>query len=127
MRTARGSNMENERDELPPKQKARRHQPGPEEIWIKAFLEFSGTDRVTRFYRDGMQGVSLTRAVEALRLGDCLYTEKCDGPGAICRFEHQSDDDAVEVTVFFVAADEVLEIREARVLMEVKGETNDAA
>ena len=106
--------------------RGRRRRLTPEEIWVRGFLGTSGTQNVTRAYLDGLVDVSLTRAVEGLCCGTCVSVEKCDGPGCVCVFEHESDDDAVEVTVFFVAAEEVLEVRGARILMEAKSEPDAA-
>lgn len=93
----------------------KRHRFAVEETWVRGFLEHSGTENITRFCPQDMIGVSLTRACEALSLGTCVYSDKCEGSGAICTFEHESEDDIVEVTVVFVAAEETLEILKARV------------
>jgi len=94
----------------------RRRRHSPEERWVRSFLEYAGTENVTRFCPENLQGVSLTRAVQALARGFCVSAEKCDGAGSVCVFEDADDDiGAVEVTVFFIASEEVLEIRGARV------------
>lgn len=108
----------------PPKPKKRRRLT-PEQIWIRDFLEFYGTDNVTRFCRDDLGGVSLIRIVQALARGDHVSSEKCDGPGAVCVFLHESDDDEVEVTVWFEAGTMMLELRGARKVKEKNNE--DAA
>jgi hypothetical protein len=109
----------------PPKRK-RRSRRAPEVIWIRAFLGISGTENITRFCRDDLNGVSLTRAIEAIQRGECVSTDKCDGPGAICTFVHESDDDEVEVQVFFEAGTVMLEIRGARRVKEVESEPDAA-
>lgn len=109
-----------------PPQKAKRRRLTPEEVWIRSFLGFSGTDNVCRCCLSDLGGISLTRAVEALTCGECTSAEKCDGSGTVCIFEHKSDDDEVEVSVFFVAPEEVIEIQWARVKKEAKGEPNAA-
>jgi len=118
--------MAETKDEAPPAPSPRRRPPMPEEAWIKAFLEYSGTDNVTRFYRFDLHGVSLTRAIEAVCNGELVACEKCDGPGAICRFRHESDDETVEVEVFFIANEMILEIRGADVVMEEESEPDAA-
>jgi hypothetical protein len=112
--------------EEPPQRSNVKRLPTPEETWIKGFLEFSGTDNVTRFYRADLRGVSLTKAVEAICQGDLIRSEKCDGPGSVCTFRHESEDGAVEVKVFFVASEMVLEIRGANAVKEVNGEPDAA-
>lgn len=98
----------------PPK-RHRKRIPSPEEVWVKAFVEFTGTTSVTAFCAADLGGVSLTRVVEALRMGSMTWANKCDGSGSICAFEHAADDqDTVEVVVWFEANEEKLEIREAR-------------
>jgi hypothetical protein len=91
-------------------------------------MELSGTENITRLYPEDMGGVSLTRAAEALLRGECIRAEKRDGPGTDCTFRHESDDDVVEVEVFFESSTQILEIRGARVVevMEVDGEPNAA-
>ncbi|WP_108682243.1 hypothetical protein [Methyloceanibacter sp. wino2] len=101
--------------------------PRQEEIWIRAFVEYSGTGGVTCFCQADMGGVSLTRAIEALQLGECVLSSKCEGPGAICVFEHESEDDTVEVTVFFDSSIHALEIRAACVVKEENEGEPDAA
>lgn len=104
----------------------RQRQKTPEEVWIRGFLEFYGTDNVTRFFRADLRGVSLTRAVEAVVLGEMVGTEKCEGAGAISTFEYEADDgEVVRVNVFFVADEMKLEFREAYIV-EVEGEPNAA-
>jgi hypothetical protein len=100
--------------------------PSPEETWIKTFLEFSGTDNVTRVYRADLRGVSLTRAVEAICRGEMVRSEKCEGSGALCTFRHESDDATVEAEVFFSAGEMVLEIRGAEVVTEDDSEPDAA-
>lgn len=85
----------------------------PEEVWVLSFLEFTGTDNITRFCQEDLNGVSLTRAVEALQCGGLIWSEKCEGTGTICSFEHESDDDVVEVVVWFSSVESKLEIRRA--------------
>jgi hypothetical protein len=97
-----------------------------EEIWIRAFVEFYATENITRVCREDLGGVSLTRAFEALTCGSVVASEKCDGPGVVCRLEHRSDDDFVAVVVYFEAGEMVLEIREAAVIEETDGETDAA-
>jgi hypothetical protein len=110
--------------DVPPEPK-RQHRPTPEEVWIRGFLEFSGTDNVTRYCRADLRGVSLTRVIEAIFLGEMIRSNKCDGAGAVCLFHHESDCDAVDVEVFFVAGEMKLEIRGA-LTVEVQGEPNAA-
>ena len=119
--------MVENRDEPPPEpEKRRRRQPTPEEVWIRGFLEFSGTDNVTRYWRDDLRGVSLTRVIEAIFLGEMVRSKKCEGPGTVCTFLHDEEAGSVEVEVFFVAGEMRLEIREA-LTVEVQSEPNDAA
>jgi hypothetical protein len=108
----------------PPKRKRRLT---PEQIWIRGFLEFYGTENVSRFCRDDLGGVSLIRIVDALLRGEHISSEKCEGPGAVCVFSHESDDDEVEVTVWFEAGEMVLEFRGARKVKEIKSEPDEAA
>ena len=110
----------------PPELKKRHRRPTPEETWIRGFLEFSGTDNITRYCRADLRGVSLTRAIEAIFLGELISSEKWDGPGAVCVFEHESEDGlVVQVEVFFTAGDMVVELRGA-VTVEVQGEPDAA-
>jgi|GraSoiStandDraft_11_1057310.scaffolds.fasta_scaffold334930_2 hypothetical protein len=113
--------------EDPPPKKPRRRRRTAEEIWVKEFLGFSGTDNVTRFCKGDLSGVSLTRAVQALCRGDCIQAEKCDGPGTVCTFVDQDDDDLVEVVVFFIASESILEIRAARRVNQEEKNEPDAA
>jgi hypothetical protein len=96
----------------------------PEQIWIRAFVEYSGTENVIRYRRANLGDVTLIRAAEVMLLGDQVSSEKCDGLGAVCVLRHESEDDEVEVTVWFVAAEMVLEILGA---CKVKEKTDDAA
>lgn len=113
-------------DEKPPQTpKKRRRRASPEAVWIRGFLEFSGTDSVTRYCCANLHGVSLTRALEAIFLGDMVRSEN-DGTGAVCLFRHEEDDEVgVEVEVFFVASEMKLEIRGA-MIVEVKREPDAA-
>jgi hypothetical protein len=106
--------------------KRRRWQLTPEQKWIREFLEFYGTDNITRFCQADLNDVSLIRIVEVLTRGDHVSSEKCDGHGAVCIFEHASDDDQVEVTVWFAAGEMELEIKWARKVKEMKGEPDAA-
>jgi hypothetical protein len=116
--------MVEDRDEKPHK---RRRRVTPEETWIRGFLEFSGTDNITRVCRADLNGLSLTLAIEAIFLGEMTSSMKCDdGPGAICTFQYEADVGIVEVEVFFVAGEMTLEIRGA-MTVEVRSEPNDAA
>jgi hypothetical protein len=99
----------------------------PEELWVRSFLEFTGTENVTRFCQEDLNGVSLTRAVEALRCGELVWSEKCEGAGTICSFEHGSDDDVVEVLMWFSSVESKLEIRRAMRVEENGREPDDAA
>ena len=95
-------------DDTPPKKRRRRRT--PEELWVREFLRFSGTDNVTRYVRASLNGVSLVRAVLGLCRGDCIRADKCDGPGTVCIFTDEDDNEVVEVVVFFIADECVLEI-----------------
>jgi hypothetical protein len=108
--------------------KRRLKRPSPEEVWVREFVEFTGTDGVTSFNTADLNGVSLTRAIEALRSGNLAWANKSDGSGSLCCFEHSADpQDAVEVTVWFEANEQKLEIREARrIIMENDSEPNAA-
>lgn len=97
-----------------------------EQKWIREFLEFYGTDNVTRFCQADLSGVPLLRVVEALALGDQVASEKCDGPGTVCTFAHESEDDHVEATVWFAAGTMELEIKGARRVRETASEPNAA-
>lgn len=110
--------------EEPPKP-TRRRPPSPEEVWIRGFLEFSGTDNTTRFCRADLKGVSLTKALETIFLGEMTRSEKCEGPGALCRFEYECEEGLIVVDVFFVANEMKLEIRGA-VIVEVQSEPDAA-
>jgi len=101
--------------------KPRRQKLTPEQHWIRELLGFYGTDRITRFCREDLGGVPLIRIVEALTRGDHIDSEKCDGPGTVCIFWHESDEDEVEVTVWFAAGEMELEIRGARKVKEMTG------
>lgn len=104
----------------------RRRKPAPEEVWVKAFVEYTGTVNVSAFDASQLHEVSLTRIIEALRRGSMTWTTKCS-VGAICAFEHMSDDDEVEVVVWFEANQAKLEIREARrIVKEDDSEPNAA-
>lgn len=125
--------MVDEREE--PKLKAapklgrrKRRAPSPEETWIREFVAYTGTENITRFCASDLHDVSLTRAIESLLCGEMMQSVKCDGPGTICTYEHYSDEgDGVEVTVWFVAAEAVLEIRSARCIKEDNDSEPDAA
>lgn len=120
---------DNTDDNSQPKPKAKARRPRrltPEETWVRGFLGFSGTANVTRIWLDDLDGVNIIRAAEALVRGHCVSVEKCDGPGCVCVFKQVSDDDAVEVTIYFVAAEAILEIRGARVITEVRSEPDAA-
>lgn len=106
--------------ELKPKE------PSPEEVWIREFVWFYGTENLTRIFRDRLSGVSVTRALEALTIGTVVSVSKEDGPGCICRVRHRSDDNLVEVEVFFEANIMELEIREANIIEESESEPNAA-
>jgi hypothetical protein len=116
--------MVENREESSPKPK-RRHE-SEEEKWVRSFLAYSSTDNITRFCEDNLNGVSLIRAVEALLVGECIQSDKCDEPGSICTFRHQSEEDTVEVRVFFEANVMVLEILEASTVREEKDESDAA-
>ena len=111
----------------PPK-KRRKRIPPPEEVWIKGFVDFTGTERVTSVCAADLGGVSLTRIVEALRKGTMSWSNKCGAAGAVCAFEHTNEEqETVEVLVWFEANEEKLEIREARrIIMEDDSEPNAA-
>lgn len=114
---------------LPSVQKAKPRRPRGWRIaqtWIRAFVRFYGTENVTRFCAEDLHGVSLARVVAALRKGLVMSMEKCQGPGTICTIEHFSDDDCVEVTVFFESQIMTLEIQGARIIEEQNDE-HDAA
>ena len=85
------------------------------------------TENVTRFCRDDLGGVSLIRIAQALMCGEHVSSEKCEGPGTVCIFSHESDDDEVEVTVWFDAGGIVLELKGARKVKEMTSEPNNAA
>ncbi len=93
-----------------PPTKAKPHALTPEEIWVREFLGFYGTENAFRFCIEDLNGVSVTRAYEALTCGECVSAEKCDGPGTVCIFEHKSDDNEVQVAVNFVASEPWLEV-----------------
>lgn len=107
-------------------QKRKRRQLTPEQEWIRAFLEFYGTENITRFCEADLNGVALIRVVEALLCGDQISSEKCSGPGTICVFEHESDADQVEATVWFAAGEMMLEIKGTRKVKETDGEPDAA-
>lgn len=112
----------------PRRPKARPKQPSPEEVWVKEFVEFTGTDGVTSFVAADLNGVSLTRIVEVLRLGDLSWANKSNGAGSVCSFRHSTDpQDVVEVIVWFEANEQKLEIQEAkRIILEDDNEPNAA-
>jgi hypothetical protein len=103
-----------------------KHQPSAEEVWVKNFLRYHGTDNVTRFVKATLNGVSLTRAVQAVLMGDMISAEKCDGPGCICVFRHE-DDNVVDVEVFFEANVMNLEIRATSIVIKETGSEPNAA
>lgn len=100
----------------------------PEEVWIREYLRCYGYERETRFCPDELGGVSLTRVVEALLCGHLVHRDMADGDGAICTFEHDSDDGgAVQVRVHFVSNEGALTIVWARYTGELDGEPYHAA
>jgi hypothetical protein len=101
--------------------------PPSEQTWIRNFIEFYGTDNVTRVFRENLGGVTLIEVVEALATGNLVSAEKLDDAGTTCTLRHASVDAIIEVDVWFVASEIVLEIRAARRVKEMKGETDDAA
>lgn len=113
------------KDREEPPRPAKRRTPTPEEVWIRGFLEFSGTDNTTRLCRADLKGVSLTKALEAIFLGEMTRSEKCEEAGAVCRFEYECEEGVVVVDVFFVATEMKLEIRGV-VIVEVQSEPNAA-
>ncbi|MGJ5204367.1 hypothetical protein [Bradyrhizobium sp. HKCCYLR20261] len=98
----------------------------PEAVWVREFLGVGGTDNVTRFCIDDLNGVTLVRAVEAAMCGDLLWAEKCDGVGTQCMFDHSSDDDRVQVLIWFSSNEARLEIRRAASVKENDREPNAA-
>ncbi|RJF88168.1 hypothetical protein D3874_15040 [Oleomonas cavernae] len=91
-----------------------------EEIWIREFFSHYRTENIFRFHAGDLNGVSITRIVEALSCGSVVSSEKCeDGPGVVCILAHLSDDDLVEVTVYFDAGSMVLEIQMAKTIKGV--------
>jgi hypothetical protein len=100
-----------------------------EEAWLRAFLEFHGTDGVTRFNEDDLGGVSLTRIVEVLIRGSVVDSEKCDGTGAICTVEACFEEEAalISVRVHFVANEEVLTVLSAEEVRRSDNEPDRAA
>src|SRR6476620_11115876 len=87
-----------------------------EETWLREFVGFHGTDGVTRFCEEDLDGVSLTLAVEALRCGTVVDSEKCDGPGTVCTVEYYTEEDAlVTVLVHFASSEESLTILKAKI------------
>jgi hypothetical protein len=110
-----------------PSKRQRKRIPPPEEVWVKGFVEFTGTTNVTAFCASDLGGVNLTRVVEALRMGSMVWANKCNGSGSICAFQHAADEqDVVEVLVWFEANEEKLEIREARRIKEDDSEPHAA-
>jgi hypothetical protein len=119
--------MMDQSEEPKPKVRRRKRILSSEEIWIREFVAFAGTENITRYCSDDLGGVSLTRVMETLMRGELTLTSKCDGPGTLCTYEHYSDEgDGVEVTVWFVATEAALEIREARCVKEDDSEPNAA-
>lgn len=106
--------------------KAVPQEPPPEEIWLREFVAFYGTENVTRVATSRLHGVSVTRAAEAIARGSVVSSEKSDGQGCVCRVQHLSDDDFVEVEVRFNAGTMMLEICGACVLEEQDGESDAA-
>ncbi len=104
----------------------RRKAPAPEEIWVREFVSFYGTDNATRVIEGTLSGVSLTRVVAALADGSLVESIKRDGSGCECQFIHRSEDDTVEVWVFFEAMVMKLEILSAKVVVEIDDEPNAA-
>lgn len=108
--------MVDQRDDPSQGRKVRAKPPEPELVWVRDFLSVGGTDNITRYCRDDLNGVGLTRVVEGLMCGDLLWSEKCDGVGTLCLFRHCSEgDDVVEVLIWFSSGEAKLEIRGARV------------
>lgn len=119
--------MVDERDEPKMKLRGRRKSLPAEALWVREFLKFTGTENVSRVNVDDLNGVGLTRVVEALVLGEMISSEKCEGPGTVCTFEHISDEeDVVAVTIWFEAATGKLVILAAWRVMEDDSETHAA-
>lgn len=97
-----------------------------ETVWLREFARYHGFDHVTRFCIGDLNGVPLVRISQALLLGQCLFCEKCDGPGTICKVGHVDEDGvAVEVDVHFESSTEVLNILDAR-YVEINNEPEAA-
>lgn len=106
---------------------ARRTKPAPEAQWVRDYVSFYGTENVTGIRLARLGGVSITRAVEALQSGIMLSCEKCDGPGCLCTFLHDGDEDTVCVDIYFESNVMRLEIREAWSTKKEKTGEPDAA
>ena len=111
-----------------PKRRRKRVEPPPEQVWVRAFVAFTGTDNVTSFCSEDLGGVSLTRIVETLNVGTMTWSNVSEGGGCTCTFVHVADEaDVVEVLVWFKANEEWLEVRKARrLIMEDDCEPNAA-
>lgn len=95
-----------------------------ETTWVREFTRFHGTERITRFAPEDLNGVPLIRIIEALQHGDCIYCEKCDGPGTKCIVVHASEEPpGVRVVVHLVTSEETLTICKA----EYEGEDEDGS
>lgn len=100
-----------------------------EEEWLRSFVGHHGTNCVTRFCEGDLNGISLTRVIEALADGTVISAEKSEGPGVVCEVAHYSDEegDLALVIVHFVSNEELLTILEATKVKEEIGETDHAA
>jgi hypothetical protein len=98
-----------------------------EETWLREFVGFHGTDGVTRFCEEDLDGVSLVQIAEAIQRGSVVEAEKCDGPGALCKVEHYTEENAlITVSVHFASGEETLTILKAGI-EEFGREPDDAA
>lgn len=85
-----------------------------EETWLRAFVEFEGTENSIRFSDDDLGGVSLVRVLQALMLGSVISAEKCDDPGTICVVFYSSEEDiSIFAKVHFISNEYVLTILSA--------------
>lgn len=99
-----------------------------ETTWLREFTRFHGTEGITRFAIEDLNGVTLVRVLEALKDGDCVVCEKCEGPGTKCVVEHKSDEPPnVRVVVHFVANEGALTICKADSIGETESEPDRAA
>lgn len=98
-----------------------------EQLWIRSFVAFYGTENVTRYCEDDLNGIFLVQVLEALTLGTVVSAEKCDGPGTNCTIVYNEGYSIIRVDVHFVSSEMKLSILSAQRSLEANDEPYDAA